>query len=318
MKVVLRMGINEQSQKLMDKIRAKKGKPLFLNTVEAVREANIKQYCTNPPLVEIGRTEDQFVPCPWGTLRIKLYYPKDTGDAGLLPVVVFYHGGGWTVDTVEAHDKAVHVMCAASGCVFASVDYRLAPEHKFPAGIEDAYTGLQWVYDNAEQIGVDRNRIAVCGDSSGGNFAAVMCQLARDRNGVPIQKQVLIYPNTDFVMAGWESVQTVGSGYYCTKDALLWYWNHYVGDSYDLENPYLCPMRAKSFENLPDAYVVVATYDPLHDEGAAYARALEQAGANVVFRDCTDLMHGFILFWDEIDEAYDVLVEIGEYLKNNL
>lgn len=119
-------------------------------------------------------------------------------------------------------------------------------------------------------------------------------------------------------MAGWESVQTVGSGYYCTKDALLWYWNHYVGDSYDLENPYLCPMRAKSFENLPDAYVVVATYDPLHDEGAAYARALEQAGANVVFRDCTDLMHGFILFWDEIDEAYDVLVEIGEYLKNNL
>lgn len=207
------MGINEQSQKLMDKIRAKKGKPLFLNTVEAVREANIKQYCTNPPLVEIGRTEDQFVPCPWGTLRIKLYYPKDTGDAGLLPVVVFYHGGGWTVDTVETHDKAVHVMCAASGCVFASVDYRLAPEHKFPAGIEDAYTGLQWVYDNAEQIGVDRNRIAVCGDSSGGNFAAVMCQLARDRNGVPIQKQVLIYPNTDFVMAGWESVQTVGSGY---------------------------------------------------------------------------------------------------------
>ena len=312
------MGINEQSQKLMDKIRAKKGKPLFLNTVEAVREANIKQYCTNPPLVEIGRTEDQFVPCPWGTLRIKLYYPKDTGDAGLLPVVVFYHGGGWTVDTVETHDKAVHVMCAASGCVFASVDYRLAPEHKFPAGIEDAYTGLQWVYDNAEQIGVDRNRIAVCGDSSGGNFAAVMCQLARDRNGVPIQKQVLIYPNTDFVMAGWESVQTVGSGYYCTKDALLWYWNHYVGDSYDLENPYLCPMRAKSFENLPDAYVVVATYDPLHDEGAAYARALEQAGANGVFRDCTDLMHGFILFWDEIDEAYDVLVEIGEYLKNNL
>lgn len=128
-------------------------------------------------------------------------------------------------------------MCAASGCVFASVDYRLAPEHKFPAGIEDAYTGLQWVYDNAEQIGVDRNRIAVCGDSSGGNFAAVMCQLARDRNGVPIQKQVLIYPNTDFVMAGWESVQTVGSGYYCTKDALLWYWNHYVGDSYDLEIP---------------------------------------------------------------------------------
>ena len=136
------MGINEQSQKLMDKIRAKKGKPLFLNTVEAVREANIKQYCTNPPLVEIGRTEDQFVPCPWGTLRIKLYYPKDTGDAGLLPVVVFYHGGGWTVDTVETHDKAVHVMCAASGCVFASVDYRLAPEHKFPAGIEDAYTCL--------------------------------------------------------------------------------------------------------------------------------------------------------------------------------
>ena len=134
-KVVLRMGINEQSQKLMDKIRAKKGKPLFLNTVEAVREANIKQYCTNPPLVEIGRTEDQFVPCPWGTLRIKLYYPKDTGDAGLLPVVVFYHGGGWTVDTVETHDKAVHVMCAASGCVFASVDYRLAPEHKFPAGL---------------------------------------------------------------------------------------------------------------------------------------------------------------------------------------
>ena len=137
------MGINQQSQALMDKIRAKKGVPLFLNTVEAVREANIKQYCTNPPLVEIGKTQDVFVPCPWGMLRIKLYYPKEfmQQDCALLPVVVFYHGGGWTVDTVETHDKAVHVMCASSGCVFASVDYRLAPENRFPAGIEDAYTG---------------------------------------------------------------------------------------------------------------------------------------------------------------------------------
>lgn len=135
--------------------------------------------------------------------------------------------------------------------------------------------GLQWIYDNAEKIGVDREKIAVCGDSSGGNFAAVVCQMARDRSGVPIRNQVLIYPNTDFVMAGWKSAETVGSGYYCTKDALLWYWNHYVGDSYDLENPYLCPMRAKSFANLPDAYVVVASYDPLHDEGEAYAKALE-------------------------------------------
>ena len=314
------MGINQQSQALMDKIRAKKGVPLFLNTVEAVREANIKQYCTNPPLVEIGKTQDVFVPCPWGMLRIKLYYPKEfmQQDCALLPVVVFYHGGGWTVDTVETHDKAVHVMCASSGCVFASVDYRLAPENRFPAGIEDAYTGLQWIYDNAEKIGVDREKIAVCGDSSGGNFAAVVCQMARDRGGVPIRNQVLIYPNTDFVMAGWKSAETVGSGYYCTKDALLWYWNHYVGDSYDLENPYLCPMRAKSFADLPDAYVVVASYDPLHDEGEAYAKALEAAGVKVKFRDCTDLMHGFILFWDEIDEGYDVLVEIGAYLKDNL
>lgn len=242
------MGINSQSQALMDKIRAKKGIPLFLNTVARVREANIRQYCTDPPLVEIGKTQDVFVPCPWGMLRIKLYYPKEfmQQDCALLPVVVFYHGGGWTVDTVETHDKAVHVMCASSGCVFASVDYRLAPENRFPAGIEDAYTGLQWIYDNAEKIGVDREKIAVCGDSSGGNFAAVVCQMARDRGGVPIRNQVLIYPNTDFVMAGWKSAETVGSGYYCTKDALLWYWNHYVGDSYDLENPYLCPMRAKS------------------------------------------------------------------------
>lgn len=315
------MGINQQSQALMDKIRAKKGTPLFLSSVDAVREANIRQYCTNPPLVEIGKTEERFVPCPWGQLRIKLYYPKKESSGGLcslLPAVLFYHGGGWTVDTVETHDKAVHVMCAQSGCIFASVDYRLAPEHKFPAGIEDAYIALQWVYDNAEQIGADRNRLAVCGDSSGGNFAAVLCQMARDRNGVPIQRQVLIYPNTDFIMAGWESAKTMGDGYYCTKDALLWYWNHYVGDSFDLENPYLCPMRAKSFENLPDAYVVVATYDPLHDEGKAYAEALKNAGVNVEFHDCTELMHGFILFWDEIDAAYDVLVEIGEYLKRTL
>ena len=118
--------------------------------------------------------------------------------------------------------------------------------------------------------------------------------MARDRGGVPIRNQVLIYPNTDFVMAGWKSAETVGSGYY------------------------LCPMRAKSFANLPDAYVVVASYDPLHDEGEAYAKALEAAGVKVKFRDCTDLMHGFILFWDEIDEGYDVLVEIGAYLKDNL
>ena len=138
------MGINSQSQALMDKIRAKKGIPLFLNTVARVREANIRQYCTDPPLVEIGKTQDVFVPCPWGMLRIKLYYPKEfmQQDCALLPVVVFYHGGGWTVDTVETHDKAVHVMCASSGCVFASVDYRLAPENRFPAGIEDAYNGF--------------------------------------------------------------------------------------------------------------------------------------------------------------------------------
>src|SRR5439155_1072079 len=190
---------------------------------------------------------------------LQVYTPE--GNAPF-PVLVYFHGGGWTVGAIESWDSFCRSLCNASGCVTVSVDYRLAPEHKFPAGPEDCYAATKWVAENAASIGGDPARVGVGGDSAGGNLAAVVAQMARDRGGPKIAFQLLIYPATDAGLDTPSQQQFQDDGYILSKKDMVWFWGHYLNGDKDKTNPYACPAEASSLRGLPPALVVTVRVDP--------------------------------------------------------
>jgi acetyl esterase len=219
--------------------------------------------------------------------------------------------------SIETHDELVRRLVIESGCVFVSVDYPLAPEYKYPAAVEDSFVALGWLYDHADDLGVDPGRIAVAGDSAGGNIAAVLCHMSRDRLGPPIAAQALTYPITDCDFER-PSYREHGEGYFLCRRDMRWFWNHYVGTPEQMLEPYASPMRAASFAGLPPAYVLTAEYDPLRDEGVAYARALQQAGVPTRLREFPGMIHGFVKRWDTFDDARTATREIGTFLRQTI
>ena len=272
-------------------------------------------YLDNDPPAMIGRTRDAYIPCPWGNIRVRVYTPEGNGP---FPVFVFFHGGGWVTNSIETHDSVCRHITNFSGCIVVSVDYRKPPEHKFPAPVEDAYTATQWVLDNAASLNGDPDHIAVGGDSSGGNLAAAVCLLSRDRNGPRIRQQVLIYPVTDYYLPGTPSSVEFGAGYILDRDLQIWCWNHYLKSDEDINNPYICPLRAASFAGLPPAFIITAEYDPLRDEGELYANKLRDAGVDVKLTRYEGMVHGFIMHWHLYDKSLDALREIGQELNQAL
>ena len=185
------MPLNQQSKELLESIKASGQLPAFLVPLEEVRRRMEENYSKSPE-VPVGKVWEEYIPCPKGSIRIRIYRPPQKRT--VYPAVVFIHGGGWTFDSIETHDTAVRHLCRESGCMFLSVDYRMAPEHKFPEPLEDVYTAVQWTFDNIQRLGGAQDQIAICGDSAGGNLAAATCLLARDRNGFALKYQYLIYP----------------------------------------------------------------------------------------------------------------------------
>jgi len=196
-----------------------------------------------------------------------------------------------------------------------SIDYRLAPEHKFPAAIEDAYVALNWAYFNAERYGGDKEKIIVSGDSSGGNQAAAVSLMARDNNGPKIKAQVLICPVTDYYLPGTDSYKEMATGYSMNRDWMIWLWNHYISSTENLENPYLCPNRAENLKNLPSALIISSECDPLRDEAEIYGKKLEEAGNKVKVSRHSGVMHGHIMQWRILDKGMAALNEICDYIK---
>lgn len=309
------MPLNQQSKDLLDAIRTAGQPPVFLTPLNEVRRRMEETYAKSPE-VPVGEVWEERIPCPKGYIRIRIYRPEQKKP--VYPAVVFIHGGGWTFDSVETHDTAVRHLCRESGCMFLSVDYRMAPEHKFPEPLEDVYAAVQWSFDNIERLGGDRERIAICGDSAGGNLAAATCLLARDRRAFSLKYQYLIYPALQDGYAGSEAYDLYGKDYYLTRDTVIWTLHNYLRHDEDRRNPYIFPLYAESLSGLPPAHIVTAQYDPLHDDGAAYAKRLREAGVHATYRDYPGLMHGFINYWFCIDEAMEALRELGRIIGNTM
>lgn len=243
------------------------------------------------PVEDVARTEDRVIPGADGTdLPIRIYWPSTSDEP--LPVVVFFHGGGWVIGGIDSHDGQVREMVNRTAMVYVSVDYRLAPEARFPAAAEDCYAATQWVAANAADIGADAARLGVAGDSAGGNLAAVVALMARDRGGPAVAHQLLIYPCCDMDSNAWPSQTENGTGYFLTKESMDWFYDQYA-DMADRDNPYASPIKADDLSGLPPACVITAEYDPLRDEGEAYGARLKEAGVACEVHRYDGMFHGF-------------------------
>ncbi len=309
------MPLDPQVEKVLEQSKAA-GRSAFnwMDHLKA-REMLDRMLLTSDMPPKVGNVEDRGIPCPWGTLPLRVYTPA---GAGPFPVLVYYHGGGWVTNSIETHDSLCRHITRLSECVVISVEYRRPPEHKFPEPVQDAYTAMQWAFNNAYSLNSDPNRLAVGGDSSGGNMAAVVCLLSRDRGGPDIKHQLLIYPVLDYYLPGTETYKLFGAGYILDRDLLIWCWNHYLKSNEDINNPYICPLRAASFANLPPAFIITAEYDPLREEGEHFAQKLAQSGVKVRLSRYKGMVHGFVLHWRMYDKAMVCLEEIGSTLKENL
>ena len=225
-------------------------------------------------------------------IPVRVYVPEREGPYSTL---LYFHGGGWVIGDLETHDATCRALTNEADSMVVSVDYRLAPEHKFPTPLEDCYTALEWLFDDAQAMQVDTDNVAVGGDSAGGNLAAAVALLARDRGGPSIAHQSLIYPVTNHAY-DTTSYDENGEGYLLTKGAMEWFWDHYLQSDIDGKNPYASPLMARSVEGLPPATVTTCGFDPLRDEGAAYASRLDNAGVPVNYINYEDAIHGIAQF----------------------
>jgi acetyl esterase len=252
------------------------------------------------------RVEDLTIDGPFGAIAARLYVPSNSPDG----LIVYYHGGGWVIGTLDGYDPMARRLAAASGCALLSINYRMAPEHPFPEPVEDCYTALVWADRHRRNLCGGAAPLVIAGDSAGGNLAAVVALKARDQRGPNITLQVLIYPATDCDFSR-RSYQTFGDGYFLTAKAVQWFWDQYVADHAARHNPLVSPLRAKTFSGLPPALVELAGHDCLHDEGAAYARRLEADGVPTVTRCWDGLVHGFIQFAMILPPAGEAVDRIG-------
>ncbi len=242
---------------------------------------------TPEQLVPVRSTEDRTVPGAEGELRARVYRPEEDGP---LPTVVFFHGGGWVIGDLDTHDNMVRNVCRGARAVVVAVDYRLAPEHPFPAAADDAVAAARWVAQHLEEFG-GSDRLAVAGDSAGGNLAAVVAQVLRD-DGTPLAGQFLVYPAVD-AEGEYPSRVDNAQGYFLEKDTMDWFYGHYAGAWEDARDARLSPLHGADLSGLPPAVVVTAEYDPLRDEGEAYGGALEAAGVHAEVLRYDGMIHGF-------------------------
>jgi acetyl esterase len=267
---------------------------------------------TAPP--EVAHVESLHAAGPAGAVPIRLYRPLGSRADERLPALVYFHGGGWSFGDLDTHDVVCRELGNLARCAVASVDYRLAPEHKFPAAVEDAVAATRWVAREAEALALDPARIAVGGDSAGGNLAAVVALVARDEGGPKLAMQVLIYPATDMA-ADTPSHGEFADGYVLTRDAILWSRGNYLRSPDDVADWRASPLRARDHSRLPPAYVVTCGFDPLRDEGRAYAERLRAAGVPVTYESFEGMVHGFVTMGGVIAAAHHALYRCAQGLR---
>jgi acetyl esterase len=266
----------------------------------------------DPPAVEYVQL--MMAPGKAGPVPFRAYRPKGAGNDAILPALVYFHGGGWVIGDLDTHDVICRTLCNAARCAVFSVEYRKAPEAPFPAAVDDCFASLNFISKNSNSLKINSAQIAVGGDSAGGNLATVMALMARDAGGPAISFQVLIYPGTDQRM-GHPSIDRNGEGYLLTRKSMGYFRGHYLPDQKDWLDWRASPLLAKSLKGLPPAYLLTAGFDPLVDEGKAYADRMRNEGVAVEYRNHPDMVHGFITMGRILDTANSALADCAAALR---
>ncbi len=312
------MPLDPDAQRLLDLIREAGRPPYETLAADAARELYRKgRPVLQPEPPDVALVRDLDAPAPHGALRLRLYRGIGTRDGVALPALVFFHGGGWVVGDLDTHDWPCRVLANAARCAIVSVDYRLAPEAKFPAAFDDCAFATQWIADNAASLGIDASRLAIGGDSAGGNLAAAVCLWARERGKPALRFQLLIYPALDMAMS-LESHRVHTGGLPLTHATAVWFRNHYLRSVDDQADWRASPLKATEFAGLPPAYVMTIGYDPLCSEGELFAQRLRAAGGAVTHRHLPDQIHGFMTMGKIIGAARPALEDAAAVLARAL
>jgi acetyl esterase len=307
------MAVTPEVRFLLDAIAALGSPPIEEQTPEQVREA-YGQFSALANKAEMASVTDRTFPGPAGDVPVRIYVP--TSDPGPRPVLVYFHGGGWVIGDLESHDATVRALAAASGVTVVAVDYRLAPEHPFPAAVDDCLAAVRWVAERSTtaELGVDPGRMAVGGDSAGGNLAAVAAQQLRD-TGPALRFQLLVYPATEMHLSH-PSIDENADGYFLTKADMAWFRGHYCPRE-DWNDPRMSPLLAHddTVRDVAPALVITAEFDPLRDEGEAYAAKLQAAGVDAKVSRYDSVIHGFFSMSDMVPEGKAAIDEAAEALR---
>jgi acetyl esterase len=292
--------------------RAREGTaPLYTLSLAEARAADladIRAAAGDPE--PVAAVTERVIPGPGPDLRIRVYEPDDARDR---PVLVYFFGGGWTLGSLDTCDAICRSLTNAARCVTVSVQYRLAPEHPFPAAVEDCYAGTRWVAEHAADLGADAGRVAVGGDSAGGNLAAAVTLLARERQGPRLCHQLLVYPNTDY-LSDTASLREAVDPLLFNRWSVDWYWSHYLADQRDGLSPLASPLRSADLSALPPASVLTAEFDPLRDQGEQYAQRLREAGVPVEARRYPGMAHGFFAMGGVLSAARESIAYAADRL----
>jgi acetyl esterase len=281
---------------------------------EARRNAIEFVHAGEGPKRPVARVEDRQLDTTAGPLAARVYTPVETTEP--LPVVAFFHGGGWVIMGIDTHDGICRRLADASGAIVVSVEYRLAPEHRYPAALDDCFAATQWLAEHAAEVGGDPTRLAVAGDSAGGNLAATVALRARV-NGPRLAAQLLVYPVCD-AARDTDSYRDNSEGYLLTERDMAWFWDCYLGPEGDPADPFASPSRAADLAGLPPALVVTAEYDPLRDEGEAYARHLDGFDVPVELHRFDGMIHGFLGMEQLVPDADEAMARAGTFLRATL
>jgi acetyl esterase len=304
-----------QVQAMRERVAAAGTPPLYTLPIDEARAADLAAIRaaagTGEPVHEVT---DRHLPGPDGDLPVRIYRPTGTGEP--LPTLVYFFGGGWTLGSIDTADEICRDLANSVPCQVITVGYRLAPEHPFPAAVHDCYAATSWIAGHAGELGADRGRLAVAGDSAGGNLAAVVALLARDRGGPDLVAQVLVYPNTDY-RGDTESMRDNDDETLFNRRSVAWYWSHYLSRPQDGLDPLVSPLLAEDLGALPPALVITAEHDPLRDEGERYATRLRDAGVPVVATRYPGMVHGFFAMAGILDGGRLARGQVSAYLRDH-
>lgn len=299
------MPLNAQARALLELLESRGGKAIEEGTVAEGRASQWEWVEFMGAPEPVASTWDTYVPGPSAELHVRVYTPAGTGP---FPCLVWCHGGGWTVGNLAVADRPTRSLTNATGCVVVAVNYQKAPEHPYPTALDDCHAALVWAVTHASTLDIDPTRVGVGGDSAGGNLAAALSLRARDLGEPDLAFQLLLYPALDPEMDS-VSARENATGHALTTAGMRWFWDNYLPDPAEREDPYVAPLRAASLAGLPPAIVVTAEYDPLRDDGLAYADRLAQAGVHVLRRPYPGTVHGFLWIRERLTADFDALMQ---------